>query len=376
MYNVYMDPNAPRKYSFPNVDQNIPGVSGSDRPEDDSQIIKPKRVINIMEALSTESKDNEGEAQTIKTYQGDIASAIKNDNVSMIKIALAEKRRQDTRGGGGSLDGTLNSSSNNNKYLIVFGIMAVFIVGGLLAGYLFLQSQSSQKQAVVQNTVQPILYTEEISNINIDGKDLNQVLKAIDQEKNGVMDTGTMKAIYLTSGVGTSTQSLTTQDFFSILQTRVPDGLIRVLDPNFLFGVYAYTPREMFAIFKVSSYDTAFANMLQWEPNIETDIGSIFMNKNGNNPVNTTTESMNISSTTSSSSIPLQQNSPLPSAIFTQKKFVDKVFSNKDVRVLQDPQGQQYMFYSFIDKETLVIATSEKTLKEILFRITTGRIVR
>ena len=221
------------------------------------------------------------------------------------------------------------------------------------------------------------------SDFSVDNMDSNDIIKSIDQEKNGVMDTGTMKAVYLTTGEGTSTQALTTEQFFSVLGTRIPNSVVKSLDPVFLLGVYAYTPREMFVIFKVKSYDTAFAGMLDWEPNIETDIGNIFISNDSTKSINPLTTSTVSTSTTASSSDlsanPAGTTTPNTGSslqIFTQKRFVDKVLSNKDTRILQDQSGTPYMLYTFLDKNTLVIATSEKALKEILFRITTGRIIR
>ena len=386
-----MEPSEERKYSFPNMDQNIPGTTGPLRPEADSNFIKPKRVVNIVEALSNSKKDDLGDARPVRTYQEDIADAIKNDNVSMIKIALAEKKRQD---GGKSFNSIIEPEVRNSSTYIIAGIaFVVVILIGLAFGYIYIQSQNTIRQATdtAQMQVPQIIYTEMSSNIDTDGIDSNAIFKAINQEKMGLMDTGTMKALYLTTGQGTSTQALSTEQFFQILGTRAPNSVIRSLDPNFLLGVYAYTPREMFAIFKVKSYDAAFAGMLDWEPNIETDVGNIFINKDDSTvttnpltapsatastpvwPPKPSTESDSNNSNTNNLT-GTSTNSNLQ--IFTQKRFVDKVLTNKDTRILQDQSGAQYMLYTFLDKDTLVIATSEKSLKEIIFRLTTGRIIR
>lgn len=386
-----MEPSEERKYSFPNMDQNIPGTTGPLRPEADSNFIKPKRVVNIVEALSNNKKDDSGDIRPVRTYQEDIADAIKNDNVSMIKIALAEKKRQD---GGKSFSSIIEPEVKSSSTYIIAGItFVVLVMVGLAFGYIYLQSQNATKQAadMAQMQIPQIIYTEMSSNINTAGIDSNAIFKAINQEKVGLMDTGTMKALYLTTGQGTSTQALSAEQFFQTIGTRVPNSIVRSLDPNFLLGVYAYTPREMFAIFKVKSYDTAFAGMLDWEPNIETDIGNIFINKDGGI---TTTNPLTAPSATTSTAVwppaPSTENDPNTSnsvnlantntnstlQIFTQKRFVDKVLVNKDTRILQDQSGTQYMLYTFLDKSTLVIATSEKSLKEIIFRLTTGRIIR
>ena len=378
-----MEPSEERKYSFPNMDQNIPGTSGPLRPENESNFIKPKHVVNIVEALSNSKKDESADVRPIRTYQEDIADVIKNDNVSMIKIALAEKKRQDSNAGFNTI---VESNTKSGKTYLIAGIaFVVLVIVGLAFGYIYIQSQTASKQAtdVAKMQVPQVIYTEMTSDFSVDNMDSNDIIKSIDQEKNGVMDTGTMKAVYLTTGEGTSTQALTTEQFFSVLGTRIPNSVVKSLDPVFLLGVYAYTPREMFVIFKVKSYDTAFAGMLDWEPNIETDIGNIFISNDSTKSINPLTTSTVSTSTTASSSDlsanPAGTTTPNTGSslqIFTQKRFVDKVLSNKDTRILQDQSGTPYMLYTFLDKNTLVIATSEKALKEILFRITTGRIIR
>ncbi|MCF7865567.1 MAG: hypothetical protein K9M11_03625 [Candidatus Pacebacteria bacterium] len=383
-----MDPNVKRNFSFPNSDQytdrnntdpNI--LNDTNTGGDGNQLSEPRKTINIMDALAGAKKD-EGEAQTVRTYQSDIANTIKNDNVSMIKVALSEKKRQERRGG---LDDTLEEG-NKNLYLVIGAIVAFIVIAGFIAGFIFLQSQNNTK--VVQNEqqkVQPILYTEMVSVLNIDEININNLIKLIESDREALMDLGSMKAIVLTTGSSTSERQITSIDFFNVLNSRAPDGLLRSLDPNFLLGVYAYSPREMFAVFHVNSYDSAFAGMLEWEPNVESDIGDIFINKKdrigrnigslaGSNTTINLTSSSTEDGTTSKSTTSATNDSPF--GVFSQRKFVDKILSNKDARVLVDSNGKESMLYTFLDKETLVIATSEKSLKEIIFRLTTGRIVR
>jgi hypothetical protein len=104
-----MDPNIKKTFSFPNSDQyreqTIPGAGGSridsginsGIPKKDDGLPTARKTVNIMDALA-DSKKDEGDAQTVRTYQSDIADTIKNDNVSMIKVALSEKKRQERRG--------------------------------------------------------------------------------------------------------------------------------------------------------------------------------------------------------------------------------------------------------------------------------------
>jgi hypothetical protein len=390
-----MDPNSnlKRNFSFPNADQyreqddSSPNVLNRvPRGSADSEegTLAPRRTVNIMDALAN-SKQDQGEAQTVRTYQSDIANTIKNDNVSMIKVVLAEKKRQEQRGG---LDNAIEDD-NKRLYLIAGGIIAVIVVIGLVAGYMFLQSQKAAQVAVqTEQQVQPLLYTEVISPLNIDDIRIDDLTKLIEKDKDAVMDLGSMKAIVLTTGnsAANSTSSekerpLTTAEFFGALNSRAPDGLIRSLDPNYLLGVYAYNPRDMFEVFKVNSYDAAFAGMLEWEPSIESDIGNIFINKKERvgtdlSALSNPTDSTSSAAIGTGSPAATTTSSSSPFGVFSQRRFVDKILNNKDARVLVDSDGKEAMLYTFLDKNTLVISTSGNSLKEIIFRLTTGRIVR
>ena len=360
------NPSQKKNFSFPNSDQAIPGVSGDFIPKESTLYPEPKKkTISIYDAI--QQSKNTGEAKTIKTFQSDLADAVKNDNVSMIKVALAEKKRQEQRG---ELPKT---ETGSRKYIYIFAGLVLFIVViGLTAGAFVLFTPKQTVETVDVPQFKPLLYTKLTSQLNINQFNPYDTIKLIDSEREAIIDLGEMKAIVFTTGTSTSERPLTTEEFFSFINSRAPDQLVRSLDSNFLLGIYAYTPRETFAVFKVNSYDSAFAGMLQWEPNIESDIGDIFINKKDRvdrDVTSTSTIQVNVSTTT-------QDEGSSQYGIFSQRKFVDRVYNNKDVRVLVDSNGKEALLYSFIDKETLVIATTDKSLKEILFNLTTGRIIR
>lgn len=371
-----MDPNLKRNFSYPNSDQYTnqvdSAISQTDENKDD--LLQKQRTVTIMDVLASSKKDDK-DAQTVRTYQSDIASTIKNDNVSMIKVALSEKKRQERRG---QLDNTIEDN-NKNLYIIIASIFAFLVIAGLIAGFIYLQL-GGNKQVIQteQQKVQPLLFTETTSILNIDEFQLNDLFKIIEKDKEAVMELGSMKSIVLTMGSSTEEKQLTTEEFFTVLNLRAPDGLIRSLNPNFLLGVYAFTPREMFAVFKVNSYDAAFAGMFEWEPNIESDIGDMFIDKKERvkRSINTLSIQTNTSTSNNIATSSLSTIASSPFGVLSQRKFIDKVLSNKDTRILVDTNGKESMLYTFIDKETLVIATSEKSLKEIIFRLTTGRIIR
>ncbi len=349
-----MDSEIEKKFSFPNSDRYNANNLGAD-----SDIQRPKPVVHITDALNLVKKDDGAEAP-IRTFQADIADAIKNDNVSMIKVALAEKKRQETRG---KFDTVIETKKNDNIFYIASIGVAIFAVMAFIA-FVFFGTKEETDVFVPGNTSQKesIIYSEFSTVIDTQNRDSNDLDRLVARIKEESFDLGNIKEIVLTTGTGTSTRKLATEDFFKFMGTRASDSLIRSLDSNFYFGTYAFSrPYDTFFIFKVNSYDSAFAGMLQWENSLDVDLGGILISKKVLVPSQGTT------STSTASSTP---------ATAKRRMFVDKVMQNKDSRVLIDEKGSVLMLYTFIDKKTLIIASGDKSLKELLFRLTTGRIIR
>ncbi|MBU3668950.1 MAG: hypothetical protein FGM57_03205 [Candidatus Taylorbacteria bacterium] len=350
-----VDDNLKQKFSFPNSDRYT-----ANQKEQESELQRPRPVVHITDALNIEKKDD-GDARTIRTFQADIADAIKNDNVSMIKVALAEKKRQETRG---NFDSTLETKKNDTVfYMASIGVAIVVVIGFILFVAFGTSPDAQQPSAPGQtNTSQLIIYTEFSTVIDTNNRDANDIERLVTRIKDEKFDLGAMKEIVLTKGAGAETQKITTEDFFELIGARASDSLVRALDSNFLMGTYSFSsPYDTYLIFKVNSYDNAFAGMLNWENSMDVNIGGMIITKRLIVPSQTQP-----ATTTASTTEPAVR----------KRMFVDKVLQNKDSRALIDERGSVLMLYTFVDKNTLVIASSDKSLKEILFRLTTGRIIR
>ena len=215
-----MDPNLKRNFSYPNADQyNDQAAAESNAEKGESRLQQARKTVNIMEVMANK-ESSDGDAQTVRTYQSDIASTIKNDNVSMIKIALSEKKRQEKRG---AFDSTLADTGNKNLYIVIGSVFAFLVIAGLIAGYIYLQSE--RNKVVIQaeqQKVQPLLYTETVSLLNIEQINLADLFKIIERDKEAVMELGDMKAVVLTVGSSTEERALTSAEFFTLINSRAP----------------------------------------------------------------------------------------------------------------------------------------------------------
>ena len=361
------NPQDKKEFSYPNADRPVGDLSPTDGPR--APTAHP--IVHIDEALEKGKSENKDKTPTIHTFQSDVANAIHTDNVSMIKVALAEKKRKEKQG---TFDETAGAPAQNKMIVVFIGIviLLLLIAGGVWFGWNYFKAQtqndaSSNDPAVSLTSRAPIEF-EQVVLLNIDGKYVTDIEQAVRAEKNNELPFGTMKQIIFTKKIPAAQNDLGTtssktrpailSEWLSSIRSRASDSLIRALDPYFAFGIYSYTPHDSFVLLKVNSYDNAYAGMLEWERYMEPDLQGQLVNR-------------------PSTDTALKASSSAPTSSGTGgKTFVDRVINNKDSRVLLDDSGNIMLLYSFIDQNTLVIASSDKALKEIIFRLTTGRIVR
>jgi|GEM_PF-431127 len=148
-------------------------------------------------------------------------------------------------------------------------------------------------------------------------------------------------------------EELTTQEFFEKAQTRASSGLVRSFHPKYMLGVHSFEGAEPFLVFKTSFYENAFAGMLAWERTLSRDLAPLF----GPALLNETESAA--TSTSASGGI-----------------FKDRLINNIDTRVLMDLNGDVRLIYSFIDRQTLVIATNRDTFLEVVNRLSSTRVTR
>ncbi len=354
-----MDENNKPKtpFSFPNSDRPFDSkveTKGPVNPNLEHETIKFK---DVMENKESQFIHNDSGIPQIETYTSDVAKAIKKDNVSAMQIALAEQRKQQDRQYSGAI--VPDDKSHSLFVKILFGALFLILV---ILGYLWWAGYLTPKNTVVQNQVNnPQTTQKEISPIkieqrqiiSIDGKDSISIKNDISKAKNGTVDSATIKEIVLGTQTSGSVSKINSADLFAKLETHAPDQLIRALGSDYIMGVYGSSPRETFMIFTVKSYDNAFAGMLSWESYINEDVGEIF--------------DRNIQQSTKTAT---------SSNMTNQRVFTDKILFNKDTRILNNNEGQARILYSFIDPRTLIIVSSETGLRELVSRLTTGKITR
>ncbi len=350
----------PKKFNYPGSDSSI---AHTDKivPEDPKpEVAKP--VVHITDVLNQGGSQNRP-APTVRTFQSDVANTVKNDDVSVIKIALAEKRRQEKQGNlYAKFDGGEPDRKAVTKKIVIIGIVVGILVVVGLVGYNFLAKKISLLSS--EDTTKPFtsapatstpsktatstkgIQVDVQSIIDVTGKNPNTIASLIKAEREKNIDLGAIRDIKFVEKANGGNQNLNASRFLSVIQARVDDDLVRALYPQFAFGIYSFRPRDSFMILYVDNYPSSYAGMLAWEQYMEDDLKEIIIRPT----LGTSTKSADI--------------------------FVDRVVNNRDARVLFDEDGNYKILYTFFDQRTIIIAPNERVLKEVVLRLTSGKIIR
>ncbi|MEI7777156.1 MAG: hypothetical protein WCI52_00955 [bacterium] len=280
----------------------------------------------------------------VRTFKGDIADAVKKDNVSAVKIALAENKRRERNQ---QIEEIVSPTSKKNLVYIIATI--VLLLGGLGVVSFFYFTNNNQPTNTPEITVKSdIIFSENKKDLVITGDSAPEIINDIAKEKSYQIPLGTVKKISFVSLIGTTSSPVSTQVLLNTFGSRAPDSLVRAFNPNLFFGLHSYDGNNPFLIINVDSFDQAYAGMLKWEPNIQDDIGGLF----------------GVSGTKIASSTPEKKPT-----------WQDRVINNKDTRALVGDDGNILLFYSFVNNNTLVFTSNQDTFKEVINRLTKPKLI-
>ena len=292
------------------------------------------------EASLPESKNRASKIQNIHTYQSDMADLVREQEASVIKIALAEQKR--------NIEKELTSEgkiTNPKNLLWVLG--GIVFVGLAIGGVIFLM-----KKTEVDSTTMPTP-REKQTFISFDTQstvDASRVItkddfaKIIKTELATPTKTGLIKVIF----PEVDGKLLTTNQFLNLLNITLPGILARSLSDQFMIGAYLVknndpaieAEQHLFLIFQTTDYSQAFAGILEWEKLMFSDLFPVF--------------GFDISGEKSA---------------LLQTPFRDLIIQNKDARVLTDSAGNNILYYLFVNNNTFVITDNRGTIAEILARL-------
>lgn len=267
----------------------------------------------------------------IRTFQGDVAEALRREQRSLVSIQQAEHLKK------GAAPSALDTLSENTKrrreiFFLFLGSLLLFTLGTVGAWYAYNEFVRRTITPIMNAPANRFVSVNTESNLTLAATSREDLIKTLSDAVQGVPN-GELVHINF---------PLSTTRFLEMLGTRAPGSLIRAFDPLFMFGAFG---ESTFLIIKLVSFENAFAGMLAWEQNLNQDIGPLF----------TTAE--------------LSRNVP------PESTFTDVTDKNKDVRVLA-LGDQTVLLYSFFDNNMLIITDHIETLRTLIDRLTREKLSR
>ena len=323
-------------------EQNIGGAYG---------ILNNQKYIPNQPNIPTPSKP-EGDKETnskslVRTYKSDLETAIATNHLSSINIAIAESERAHSQTETSKEAGSFLSNYSKNKTIIFVSILLI-VVGIIGISIIFITGKQNSNSVPQVQELPSLITTEYKEELNINSVPKAKLIMILSNKINSTQITlNNIDNIYLTTGTSSGRRLLTSTEFVSLMDFRMPDIMKRSLLQNYMVGMFFFGKDMPFLIFKTSSFDNSYAGMLNWEPNLETDLRSLFRLPGYENLEGTLVELA-------------------PEAV---KKFEDGVIVNKDVRILKGNDGKIILLYGIIDKQTIIITTTDTVFKEIVARI-------
>jgi len=306
---------------------------------------KQERPVEAPTKEPAQETSDEETITRLRTYQGDVAEALKKQKTSVVQMVLAEQGKRDR-----VQEEKSPTSKKNLPFVLLAGIFSVAGVLALLGGawYFFYQKE----QAPIETpgvSIPSLLFTETKKEISITGRSKDNLINSVASEIKGLdIRLDFIEQVYFTKELPLSTTPtlaetetvktlVTTEQFFDATGSNIPDSLKRSLSDEFMFGIHVFNGNQPFIILKTDFFENTFAGMLRWEEYMARDLLPLF-------------------------------GAPAESGLLG-KKFQDIVLKNRDIRALLNENGELVLIYTFFDRGTIIIATAEETLDEVITRL-------
>ncbi len=311
-YYFYMEPTEPIDINAP-IPTPMPAITP--HAEKDAHIAKYNSHI-----------------QPVRTFNSDLADAVREKGGSVVRIAIAENEKQQRE---------YQEVSITSRKNMIFTIAGILIVAACIAGLVW--TYSYKKSASIITPVTPaapssIVFSENSQTIDtstMQSSDLITAINAIVAAPN--IQSGTIKNIVIAQG---TTRSPSSQFLTTIGATHAPADFLRSLSPEYMLGTYLYNQDSLFLIIRGTAHDFLLSGMLAWEPYILSDLAPLYaVDVTGAN------------------------------AKALDAKWSDTVIENHDARAVLDANKKPILFYSFLNENEIFISTDPKTLTAVVGRL-------
>src|SRR3989344_8438462 len=207
----------------------------------------------------------------IRTFQGDVADALKRQEESLVSIQRREHLRQSATGP------TTDTSSQNpdqrrKVLLFIIGSLVLFVIGVAGIWYAYNEFVRKTSTPITETPVNRFVSSNKEADLEFAQTSRETFIRGLNVAL-GEVPPGELRHLVLRQEAANHKGALlSTTDFLNKLESRAPSSLVRAFNPLFMLGALG---RSTFIIIKLASYENAFAGMLLWERNLAQDLGPI-----------------------------------------------------------------------------------------------------
>ena len=308
------------------------------------------------DALPDERKNSS--LKTVRTYRDDATSSIQDKNLSVVSIAAAESKKRSAQERHLQPE-HMGESPTFLKSLTIVVVSLVLIVSGIAVSTFFYKAFKEGSGIAARKEITSLIFADVQKEIDISELSRAPLLARLNSERLEVNTTlGGIAHLLLTEkGLNSLQRTVSSERFLRRVSSNIPDRLIRSLDDEFMLGIHVLGKNHPFLVFKTSSFENAFASMLDWEETMNEDLSPLFGDK--------------LSEITARSTAQAQGSSTVPPPrIFIPRIFNDVIIRNNDTRILRDDRGDIALIYGFPRVDTIIVTTNENTFFEVFKRLT------
>lgn len=296
---------------------------------------------------SAEVAQNASNAQSFRTLQSDMVSAVKTQDRSLAQMIIADKKRR-RESGYGDKKVLIENNRSKNILKLFLGVGIILLIVTIVTFGIKSAWQEKERAenppreqvsaAIIPVNRQIVLNTKTFT-------DNETFITTTDNAlaKNKIKDREILHLLFVkeieitdqeTNEVKKTEITLPVNEFFKLWENNAPESLIRSFEKeNYMFGFYNTGEKtEPFLLFKSKNFDQTYAGILEWENILCKDTQNIFLTEKE----------------------------------YPQYKFKNAQLLGMDIRVLENELGKPVILHGFLDNEKMFIITeSTVVFKEI-----------
>lgn len=273
----------------------------------------------------------------IQTFNSDVGKAMKDMNVSLVGIALAEQQKKQE-------EKTVEKKEATINYIYIFSAVILFIGAIVLAVFVTVNKEELVAPDGIPEVTIPgyqLMVAEERQALEISNITRAELIRVFAKETQKIRTPNTASEFVVWSRAEQGPKVVSLKDILKALSPNVPESIRSSVQDAYAFvvvpGENGFIAGVLLSVDPLYNVTDAFR---EWEVTFLEDWATVL-----GLPVDTQEENL-----------------------FT-KEFTDTIIANKDTRLLAKKDGTPVILYSELRSDLVLITSSEAALVEIFRRV-------